>query len=154
MTDFSKNFLPSSLWSNECSFNDLYLKVKVVYIFLTTRRHGLRRFVSLRLQLTWDSTSLAILHSAESQNAWSFRNIRCVFVYVFFLKEAIPFCIIKYILHEYGQYTTHAKTRCLLQLGYSWRHVSAVNRPSSGQLRIILLRYSQNNFDCTLTVIF
>jgi len=33
----------------------------------------------------------------------------------------------------------------LLQLGYTWRHVSAVKRPSSGQLkRILLLRYSQN----------
>ena len=54
----------------------------------------------------------------------------------------------------------------LLQLGYTWRHVSAVKRPSSGQLRIMLLRYSQNccpmgshclmdnNFDCTLTILF
>ena len=31
----------------------------------------------------------------------------------------------------------------LVQLGYIWRHVSAVNRLSSGQHRIILLRYSQ-----------
>ena len=31
----------------------------------------------------------------------------------------------------------------LLQLGYIWRHVSAVNRPSSGQQGIVLLRYSQ-----------
>ena len=31
----------------------------------------------------------------------------------------------------------------LVQLGYIWRHVSAVNRPSSGQQRIVLLRYSQ-----------
>ena len=29
----------------------------------------------------------------------------------------------------------------LLQLGYAWRHVSAVKRPSSGKLPIILLRY-------------
>ena len=29
----------------------------------------------------------------------------------------------------------------LVQLGYIWRHVSAVNRPSSGQHRTILLRY-------------
>jgi hypothetical protein len=32
----------------------------------------------------------------------------------------------------------------LLQLGYTWRHVSAIKRPSSGHLRIISLRYSQN----------
>ena len=32
----------------------------------------------------------------------------------------------------------------LLQLGYTWRHVSAFKRPSSGQIRIIFLRYSQN----------
>ena len=31
----------------------------------------------------------------------------------------------------------------LVQLGYIWRHVSAVKRPSSGQQRIVLLRYSQ-----------
>jgi len=31
----------------------------------------------------------------------------------------------------------------LVQLAYIWRHVSAINRPSSGQHRIILLRYSQ-----------
>jgi len=31
----------------------------------------------------------------------------------------------------------------LIQLGYVWRHVSAVNRPSSGQQRIVLLRYIQ-----------
>jgi len=31
----------------------------------------------------------------------------------------------------------------LLQLGYIWRHVSAVNRLSSGQQRVVLLRYSQ-----------
>ena len=31
----------------------------------------------------------------------------------------------------------------LLQLGYIWRDVSAVNRPSSGQQRIVLIRYSQ-----------
>ena len=31
----------------------------------------------------------------------------------------------------------------LLQLGYIWRHVSAVSRPSSGQQVIVLLWYSQ-----------
>ena len=31
----------------------------------------------------------------------------------------------------------------LVQLGYIWRHVSAFNRPSPGQQRIVLLRYSQ-----------
>jgi len=31
----------------------------------------------------------------------------------------------------------------LVQLGYIWRHVSAVKRQSSGQQRIVLLRYSQ-----------
>jgi len=31
----------------------------------------------------------------------------------------------------------------LVQMGYIWRHVSAVNRPSSGQQGIVLLRYSQ-----------
>jgi len=31
----------------------------------------------------------------------------------------------------------------LVQLGYIWRHVSAVNWPSSGQQRTVLLRYSQ-----------
>ena len=31
----------------------------------------------------------------------------------------------------------------LVQLGYIWRHVSAVKRPSSGQQRIVLLRCSQ-----------
>ena len=31
----------------------------------------------------------------------------------------------------------------LLQLGYIWRHVSAVKRPSSGQHIVILLRYSE-----------
>jgi len=31
----------------------------------------------------------------------------------------------------------------LLQLGYIWRHVSAVNEPSSGQQGIVSLRYSQ-----------
>jgi len=31
----------------------------------------------------------------------------------------------------------------LVRLGYIWRHVSAVNRPSSCQQRIVLLRYSQ-----------
>ena len=30
----------------------------------------------------------------------------------------------------------------LVQLGYIWRHVSAVNRPSLGQQKILLLRYS------------
>jgi len=33
-------------------------------------------------------------------------------------------------------------TDVLVQLGYIWRHVSAVKRPSSGQQRIVLLRYS------------
>jgi len=28
----------------------------------------------------------------------------------------------------------------LLQLGYTWRHVSTVKRPSSGQYKIVLLR--------------
>ena len=36
----------------------------------------------------------------------------------------------------------------LVQLGYIWRHVSAVNRPSSGQQRIVLLRYSQIVVQC------
>ena len=31
----------------------------------------------------------------------------------------------------------------LVQVGYIGRHFSAVNRPSSGQQRIVLLRYSQ-----------
>ena len=31
----------------------------------------------------------------------------------------------------------------LVQLGYIWRHVSAVKRPSSGQQKILMLRYSQ-----------
>jgi len=31
----------------------------------------------------------------------------------------------------------------LVQLGYIWRHVSAVNRPASDQQRIVLLRYRQ-----------
>ena len=31
----------------------------------------------------------------------------------------------------------------LLQLGYTWRHVSAVKQPFSGKVRIILLRYSK-----------
>jgi len=31
----------------------------------------------------------------------------------------------------------------LVQLGYIWRIVSAVNLPSSGQQRIVFLRYSQ-----------
>ena len=31
----------------------------------------------------------------------------------------------------------------VVQLGYIWRHVSAVNRPSSGQQVIVLLRYIQ-----------
>jgi len=31
----------------------------------------------------------------------------------------------------------------LVQLNYIWRYVSAVNRPSSGQQRVVLLRYSQ-----------
>jgi len=31
----------------------------------------------------------------------------------------------------------------LVQLGYIRRHVSAVKQPSSGQLRTMLLRYSQ-----------
>jgi len=35
------------------------------------------------------------------------------------------------------------RTDVLVQLGYIWRHVSAVNRPSSGQQRRALLRYSQ-----------
>jgi len=37
------------------------------------------------------------------------------------------------------------KTRCIstVQLGYIWRHVSTVNRPSSGQQGIVLLRNSQ-----------
>jgi len=43
----------------------------------------------------------------------------------------------------------------LLQLGYIWGHVSAVSRPSSGQQRVILLRYSQivvklSNYKVTL----
>jgi len=40
----------------------------------------------------------------------------------------------------------------LVQLGYIWLHVSAINRPSSGQQGIVLLRYSQ--IDCTLTILF
>jgi len=40
----------------------------------------------------------------------------------------------------------------LEQLGYIWRHVSAISRPSSGKQGIVLLRYSQ--FDCTLTILF
>jgi len=31
----------------------------------------------------------------------------------------------------------------LVQLSHIWRHVSAVKQPSSGQQRIVLLRYSQ-----------
>ena len=31
----------------------------------------------------------------------------------------------------------------LVQLCYIWRHISAVNRPSSGQQRIVSLRYRQ-----------
>jgi len=46
----------------------------------------------------------------------------------------------------------------LAQLGYIWRHVSAVKRRSSGQQGIVLLRYSQivcdKQFDCTLTILF
>jgi len=35
------------------------------------------------------------------------------------------------------------KPDVLVQLGYIWQHVSAVNRPSSGQQRIVLLRHIQ-----------
>jgi len=31
----------------------------------------------------------------------------------------------------------------LVQLGYIWRHVLAVKWPSSGQQKIVMLRYSQ-----------
>jgi len=34
----------------------------------------------------------------------------------------------------------------LVQLGYIWRHVSAVNRPSSGQQVIVLFRYIQTAY--------
>ena len=44
------------------------------------------------------------------------------------------------------------KPDAYLQVSYSWRHVSAVKQPSSGQLRTMLLRYSQ--IDCTLTILF
>ena len=35
------------------------------------------------------------------------------------------------------------KPHVLVQLVYTWRHVSAVNRPSSGKQGVVLLRYSQ-----------
>jgi len=50
-----------------------------------------------------------------------------------------------YVLHLVPsiQYNTY-KDHFILQLYYTWRHVSAVKRPSSGQYRRVLLRYSQN----------
>jgi len=39
----------------------------------------------------------------------------------------------------------------LVQLGYIWRHVSAVKWPSSSQQRMVLLRYNQ--IVCPLTVL-
>ena len=52
---------------------------------------------------------------------------------------------IRYIQHISSVKTQHMQgPDVLLQLGYTWRHVSAVKRPSSGQHIVILLRYSQN----------
>ena len=41
-------------------------------------------------------------------------------------------------------HNTYERPDVLLQLGYTWRHVSALKRPSSCQLSIIILRCSQN----------
>jgi len=44
------------------------------------------------------------------------------------------------------------KPDVLKHVAYIWRHVWAVKRPSSGQQRIVLLRYSQIVCTCNLTV--
>ena len=52
----------------------------------------------------------------------------------FFLKGAIPLCIIKYVYFIFSTVNTqHIQIPdVILQLGYTWRHASAVKRPSSG----------------------
>ena len=60
------------------------------------------------------------------------------FTYIFYLKGPSR-CASSIICYISTVNTQHMQGRdVLLQLGYTWRHVSAVKRPFSGQLRTIL----------------
>jgi len=62
---------------------------------------------------------------------------------MFFLRE--PSHCVSSIIYCISTVNTQHIQRpdVLVQLGYIWRHVSAVNRPCSGQQGIVLLRYNQ-----------
>jgi len=57
------------------------------------------------------------------------------------LKGATPLCIVNYFISAVNTQHTQ-RPDVLVQLGYIWQHVSAFNRPSSGQQGIVLLRYT------------
>jgi len=66
-----------------------------------------------------------------------------------YMKGGPPRCISSTIYYISTVNTKHKqRLDVLVQLGYMWLHVSAVKRPSSGQQRIVLLRYGQ--IDCTI----
>jgi len=115
---YSSNFLPRSIKKLKCP------------VFCAQAKLGLLHCGNDRVLGTWLWRHLFLV-TGRDKGRWGIfirGSSRCVLPNIQYINN--------------GQYTTRAKSRCLLQLGYTWRHVSAVKRPSSGQHRIILLRYS------------
>jgi len=79
-----------------------------------------------------------IYHIITSHHIISYHIISYIISY------HISYHILYYIILAPSIHNTCKRPDVLLQLGYTWRHVSAVKRPSSDQLRMMLLRYSQN----------
>ena len=92
----------------------------------------------------WRSVTGCCEHGNElSVLARKWQFVDYLYFFVFWMGSSR--CVLSNIHYSSTVNTQHMqRPDVLLQVGYTWRHFSAVKRPSSGQLRIILLRYSQN----------
>ena len=88
------------------------------------------------------SLRLLLIPALQSQDIVQINKTEQTFIN---LKEAIPLCMVKYLIYQCRHYTTY-KIKCIVTSGYIWLHVSAVALPSSGQQGTVLLRYIQLAF--------
>ena len=151
----------------ECQCNNYYIKINLlkpsgnftyyqveqisawcshsIYVFVWI----LKQTVTKKLVYITKMESVYCAVCTESlykQVCFTFKGLAATtnIIITFFLKEP-SHCVSSNIYYISTVNSQHMqRPDVLLQLGYTWRHVSAVKRPSSGQHRLVLLRYSQN----------
>ena len=102
---------------------------------LGSQRHNIKLIISLQDQLV--TAVLATISGVFSEPRGGHK-------YAFWKNTDIIYCI-STVNTQHMQIPD-----VLVQLGYIWRHVSAVKRPFSGQQRTVLL----STVYCTLTILF